>query len=299
MESNRLIQGQEANGPKPEANNLITAKPKEVEPNIGMPTPVVKARDQVVERKPMKPKLQPKTQGGSTGGQKKGIFSVTSILLVLGIIGLVIYSVILLLGNSTLAEDKINLEVKLDSLRQVEETGEAKATLSTRALFYREHDESRILWTNIINNLMGAVPKSVSAEARAATILNVIGNDQGTLTIAMESHPDSQEPFFDTAILLKTLAEQNYLADVFIPSIGVRQNQLGQVQLSYTVNAKLLFDEVNPSLLDDEDLFSNGSTPNTPEIIDPKADEALAAQVEALRGLATTDESSVTPDENE
>jgi hypothetical protein len=297
METNPLIQGQEPGGNKAQFKDLVVAQPQRAKETQTVSTKQVKSVPPTPAGSQVKPARS--VSQNNQVKQKKGVFSITSLLFVLGVIGLVIYSLFLFVGNGTLAEDKASLEIKLDSLRQVEETGEAKATLSTRAAFYRDRDDNRVLWTNIINSMLGSIPQSVSTSARAALALGVVGNDQGTLTLSMESHPDSQEPFFDTAVVLKSLEEQSYLADVFIPSIGVKQNQLGQIQLTYTVNAKLLFEEVTPSLLDDEDLFTDSPGQREPAVLDPESSDALADQVEALRDLASSseDDSSVTPND--
>lgn len=283
MESDKQTQGQILSGNglnlKPVKDSAEpSAAPKLDFANVA---PTTKQKEPVAEKAIPKPKpAQPKDSTRDVG-----MFSISSLLLLLIVFFLTLYSGYLYWQNQDLANEKQTLATTVTQLRGQQDATESKASITTKAKFFEGRDADRIFWTNFINQTMLVIPQSASSQARSGNLLSILANDRGSVTMSFESSDASQDPFFDTALLIQTLRNQNYLEDVFIPAISARTNELGRKTLSYTITASLIADELRIGLTDEEDLFTNqNSSPAiSPTEPPPVNEDALREQIESLQ----------------
>lgn len=239
---------------------------------------------------PQTPAPKPPVNNAKPSNSGGGMFSFTSLLILLAVLFLGAYSGYLYFQNGSLGTEKASLDLTVTELRGQQDSTESKASIGTKAIFYSDKSTDRIFWTNFVNQTLKVIPKSASSSTRAGNLLSILANEKGSVTMSFESSDASQDPFFDTALLIQVLRDQNYLDDVFIPSISSRRNELGRDTLTYTINAKLIIDELRLNLLDEEDLFLNldtGLETNTPA---PAVEsDALREQIESLQDRVETD----------
>ncbi len=201
-----------------------------------------------------------------------GFRNVILILLLLGMIGLSIYTNI---QNTKLSSEKEELTTRVAKLESAEGQDAAKVTDETKKQFLASKQGERILWTNVLTDFFGVVSKG-----DVVSVSSINATEEGRLNVALSSTENSVDPYQDAATLLKALVADKNFTEVFIPSVSSTVSQTGQELLKYSITTIYEADEES-ELVDAQELIEsvNSEDESSEEIQAPEGAEAVVNEL--------------------
>lgn len=153
--------------------------------------------------------------------------------------------------TSSLETESQLLESKVAELttktQDLESKGVASA-LSASGLI-AQIDQEYVQWSKVIQRIQNVVPKN-SRNEHKVSFLSYSGGRDGKLTLTTKTISGSQDPYQDTADLLRAFNGSEYFAEAFLPGINKVTLDNGSEVLSYVLQMnfkKELVDEATTS----------------------------------------------------
>ncbi len=119
-----------------------------------------------------------------------------------------------------------------EKTRALEAQGVASAASASELI--AQIDQEYVVWSKVIQRVQNVVPKSSKSQAKV-DFLSYSGGRDGKITLNTRTLNDSEDPYQDTADLLKSFNNSEYFSEAFIPGINKTVLEDGAEVLTYVL----------------------------------------------------------------
>lgn len=178
-----------------------------------------------------------------------------STLLILGIIALLVgagYTGYLLWKKSSSQVELKRVEKTLSGYEEkvlqyennrVVEAMNAKKTIDTL-------EESVIKWSEVIKKIQKTIPSE--GNDLMVDVLSYSGSSGNDISMNVKTKPKSENPYFDTADLIKAFDDSSSFDEPFVPSIASGTDEGGSEILSFVLSIKYVKEDILKNLPKEE-----------------------------------------------